>query len=89
MPFDFAARVQKQDGQTFTIGIKMRMGGDVQFPVVGGFVGGVALLQRFGRGTLAQGRHLVFVGAGRKLERLDKRFHAGEKWCGVHGDFRR
>jgi len=87
--FDFAAGVQKQDGQTFAFRVEMGMGGNVQFPVVGGFVGVVAKLQGVGRGTLAQGRYPVFIGAGGKLERLDKRFHAGEKWCGVHGDFRR
>ena len=84
--FDAAARVQEQHGQTFTFRVEMRMGGDVQFPILGGLVGRVALLQRFRRGTFAQGRHLVFVGAGRKLERLDKR---GKKRCRVHNHFRR
>ena len=79
MAFDAAAGVQDQDGQTFTLRVEMRMGGDVQFPILGGFVGRLALLQGFGRGTFAQGRHLVFVGTGRKLERFNQRFHAGEK----------
>ena len=42
MAFDAAARVQDQDGQTFTLRVEMGMGGDVQFPVGGGLVGGVA-----------------------------------------------
>src|ERR1039458_5141968 len=39
MSFDFAAGVQKQHGQTFTIRVKMRMGGNVQSPIIGGFLG--------------------------------------------------
>ena len=84
--FDSAADIQKQNCQTFTFGVEMRMRGDVQFPILGGLVGRVALLQGVRRGALAQWHDLVFVGAGRELERFHQ---CGKKRRGVHGRFRR
>jgi len=81
MPFDFPARVQKQHGETFTVGVKVRMAGNVQPPIIGGFVGCLAMLQAVRRRTFAQGGHFVFIWAGGKLERFHQRFKSG-KSCG-------
>lgn len=86
MSFDAAAGIQDQNGQTFAFRGKMRMSGNVQFPILNGLVGRVALLQRFRRGTLAQRHDLIFVRTGGKLERLNQR---GKKRRGIHGLFRR
>lgn len=83
--FDATADIQHENRQTFAFRIEMGMGGDVQFPVLGGFVGRVTLLQRFGRGALAQRHDLVFVGAGGKLERLNQ---CGRERRGIHRRFR-
>mgnify|MGYP007071098167 CR=1 FL=1 len=84
--FDSAADIQKQNRQTFTFGVEMRMRGDVQFPILGGLVGRVALLQGVRRGALAQRHDFVFVGAGGELERRNQR---RRKRSSVHGRFRR
>jgi len=78
MAFNPAAGVQKQHGQTFTFRVVVRMGGNVQPPIVGGFVRGVALLQGFRGWAFPQGHHLELVGTGGKLERLNKVIQAGE-----------
>ena len=87
MTFDTLARVQKQHGQTFTIRVKMRMGGDVQAPLIGGFVGRFTVLQILWRWTFAQRDHFVFIRAGGKLEGLHQRFKDWENCSGIHGDF--
>jgi len=56
----------------------MLMGGNVHPPVFGGFIGSVAKLQGVGRRTFAQGGHIIFVRAGRKLERFDDGFQTRE-----------
>ncbi len=86
MSFDALANVQQQHSKAFTFRVKVGMRGNVQFPILGGLVGGLAKLDALRRGTLAQGHHLVFVGVGRKLERGNQ----GRKFrSGVHGWFRR
>lgn len=86
MSFDAAAGIQNQHRQTFAFRVEMGVGGDVQFPVLGGLVGCVTLLQSVRRGTLAQRHDLVFIGAGGELERLNQR---GKERRGIHGQFRR
>ena len=78
MPFDFAPCIQKQHGQTLTVRVKMRMGRNVHPPIIGGFVGCLALLQTLWRRTFTQRGHSVFVRAGGKLERFHNLFQAGE-----------
>src|ERR1039457_715282 len=85
MPFDFAARVQQQHGETFAIRVKMRMGGDVQAPIIGGLVGCLAMLQAVRGRTFAQRGHFVFIRAGGKLERLHQRFKDWRNGGGIHG----
>jgi len=55
----------------------MGMAGNVHPPIIGGFVGRLAMLHRFRRRTFAQRGHFVFVRTGGKPERLHKGFHAG------------
>lgn len=69
MPFDATAGIQHENRQTFAFGVEVGMSGDMQFPILGGFVGRVTLLQGIRRGTFAQRHDLVFVRAGGKLER--------------------
>ncbi len=84
--FDAAAGIQQENRQAFAFGVEMRVRSDVQFPILGGLVGRVTLLQGIGRRTLAQRHDLIFVGAGVELERRNQR---GKKRRGVHGRFRR
>jgi hypothetical protein len=86
MPFNFPARVQKQHGQTFTLRVKMRVRGNVHPPVIGSFVGRLALLQAVRCRTFPQGGHFIFIRAGRKLERFYKRFKSGKNRRGIHGN---
>src|SRR5512138_2433530 len=75
-----AAGVEKQHGEAFAFGVEVGIGGDVQAPVVGGFLRGVAKLQGFRRGAFAERDNLVFVGLRGEFEGLNKLVHAGE--CG-------
>ena len=61
------------------------MGGDVETPIIGGFVGSVAKLLRVRGRALAERRHLEFVRASREPERLHQTFHAGKDGIGIHG----
>jgi len=87
MAFDALSGVQQQHGQTFAIRVKMRVGGNVQPPIVGGFVGRLALLQAVRRWTLAQGGYFVFIRAGGKLEGFHQCFKSGKNCGGIHGSF--
>jgi len=87
MPLDLAAGVQKQDGQTFTVRVEMRVAGNVHPPIIGCFVGRLAKLQVLRRRTFPQGGHFVFIRAGGKLERFDQCFKSGKNWRGIHGSF--
>ena len=84
--FDAAAGVQQQNCQTFALGVKIWVRGDVKFPIGGNFLRRVAFLHVGGCGTFAQRRYLVFVGTGRKLERGNQ---SRKIQSGVHGHFRR
>jgi hypothetical protein len=55
---DPAAGVQKQDCQTFAFRVVIRMGGNVHPPIIGGFVGCIAMLQRF-RGRALTTVHIL------------------------------
>jgi len=44
----------------------------MEAPILGSSLGGVAQLETLGRGALAQGDDLIFVGRGWELERGDQ-----------------
>lgn len=54
----------------------------MKFPIVSNLFRRVTVLQGIGQGTFAQGRHLVFVRGGRKLERFNQ---SRKLRSGVHG----
>ena len=57
---DAEFRVEAQDDEAFTLGIKEGMLLDVEPPIVGGFLGRVAVPQVFGGGALSHGDQLPF-----------------------------
>ena len=66
---DAAAGVEEQHCKAFAFRVEIRVVRKVQAPVFGGFVRGVAKLQRLGRGAFAEGYDFVFVGLAREAER--------------------
>ena len=78
-------RVQKEHGQAFAIGVKVRLGGNVHPPIISGFVGRVAMLHGLRRRTLAQGGYFVFMRACGKLERFHQRFKTRKRFGSIHG----
>lgn len=56
-------------------------------PIIGGFVGCLAMLQAVRRRTFAQGGHSVFIRTGGKLERFHQLFKTRKCCGGIHGNF--
>jgi hypothetical protein len=85
MAFDTAAGIEHQRNETFTLWGEIRVRGDVQPPIIGGFLRGVAQLQTLRRPTFPQRRHLVLVGLRGECEGFHN-LEARKQWgLFVHG----
>src|SRR5439155_17061642 len=73
MRFDSAAGVKQQDGKAFAFRVEIGIARNVQAPVFGGFLRGVAKQQGFRRGAFAERYDFVFVGLRVEFEGRDKR----------------
>ena len=75
---DPPAGVKKQNGEAFAFRIEIRVCGHMKPPIFGGFVRGVAKLQRLRRGTFAERDDLVLVRLRVEFERFDQVVETGE-----------
>jgi hypothetical protein len=85
MRFDSAAGVEEQHRKAFAFGVEIGVARDVQTPVVGGFLRGVAKLQAFRGGAFPERDNLVLVGLRVEFEGLNKLVQTGQDWLSVRG----
>ena len=62
MPLHTLTRVQEQHREAFTLRVEVRVGRNVQPPIVSRLIGRIAYLHGFRNGAIPQGNHLVFLG---------------------------
>src|SRR5437016_912393 len=75
MRFDSAAGVKQKDGKAFAFRVEIGIARNVQMPVLGGFLRGVAKQQGFRRGAFAERDNFVLVRLRVEFEGLHERDH--------------
>src|ERR1035437_8530084 len=85
MRFDSAAVVEEQHRKAFAFGVEIGVALDVQTPVVGGFLRGVAQLQTLRRWAFPEGDNLILIRLRVEFEGLNKLVQTGQDRLRVRG----